>query len=269
MYKQNQVVGGSEISVGLPSRGVLSVDRADLANKRFHFGSSQKPARKESAGFSDGRNKDIVFHSVNGQFNFNKGLAEEDSFAERDESPESLDVKKESPLFKTTSAFVKPTLKLSLDELPMRPQDDKKPALTIHDPEVGEFTLANSPDASKKAKDSKLLSLGTSGTITTKVRPLKLSLQAANREDEEQPVRDPPLNGVGSGFPRMELQLPKRPDPLDKDPDSEEFHEPFSEQGQREKEVVVAKDHRSQPTQGNHQNSPGILDPMGIKASGL
>src|SRR3990167_3796251 len=138
----------------------------------------------------------------------------------------------------------------------------------IHDPEIGEFTLANSPDASKKAKDSKILSLGSGATITTKVRPLKLSLQVANLESEEQPVRDPPLHG-GGGFPRMELQLPKRPDPLDRDPDSEEFQEPFSEHEQKDKGVVVPRDHTSQPTQDNQQKSPSILDPMGVKPSGL
>lgn len=262
MYKQNQVVGGSEISVGLPSKGVLSVDRADLANKRFTFGSSQKPARKESAGFSDGRNKDIIFHSVNGQFKFNKGLEEEDSFAERDESPENLQVKKESPLFKTTSAFVKPTVKLSLEEVPVMPQADGNPALLIHDPEVGEFTLANSPDASKKAKDSKSLSFGSGATITTKFRPLKLTLQKPNLEEDDKPERDPPL-------PMMEQQLPKKPEPSDKDPDSEEFQNPLSEQHLSGRDLGAGKNHTSQQAQHSLQNSPGILDPVAIKTSGL
>ena len=199
VYKQNNMVGGSEISVGLPSRGVLSVDRADVANKRFAFGSSQKPPRKDSAGLIEGRSKDFVFHSVNGQFKFNKGLAEEDSFAERDESPTPLDLNKDVQNFKVNSAFVKPKPKNLFEGDAVLPDQEGKPALVIHDPEVGEFTLENSPVSRQPYKQD----TGEDTQKTTpKARPLKLNLLKAKQlQADEEPVRDPPLSSPDTRQP--------------------------------------------------------------------
>lgn len=191
VYKQNNVLGGSEISVGLPSRGVLSVDRADVANKRFAFGSSQKPPRKDSAGWVEGKSKDFVFHSVNGPIRFNKGLAEEDSFAERDESPSPLDAQKNMQNFKVSSAFVKPKSKSMFNGENILPEQEAKPALNIHDPEVGEFTLENSPMSKDRFKAGQ--EQETQKT-TPKARPLRLNIQSIQPQQiDEEPVRDPPV----------------------------------------------------------------------------
>lgn len=216
VYKQNNVLGGSEISVGLPSRGVLSVDRADVANKRFAFGSSQKPPRKDSAGWIEGKSKDFAFHSVNGPTRFNKGLAEEDSFAERDESPSPLDGQKNKQNFKVSSAFVKLKSKSLFNGETILPDQESKPALNIHDPEVGEFTLENSPiskDCLKSGQEQE------TQKTTPKARPLRLNLQRTQPQQiDEEPVRDPPVASSNTrkgadGYPEFEQKpIPKQLD---------------------------------------------------------
>jgi hypothetical protein len=193
VYKQNQAAGGSEISIGLPSKGVLSVDRADAANKRFNFGSAQKPPRKESAGYPSAGGNDIVFHSVNGQLKFHKGLAEEDSLAEQDESPESLIPRDDIKLFKMASAIDKQTSKNLFEDQFILHGQDSKPALMIHDPESGDNPHGY-PNVTDKANELNQQSHDRTGQQTNKLRQLKLVLQETGKPDDfaDEPVRQPP-----------------------------------------------------------------------------